>query len=222
MRDGVFLVRDSNTSPRDYVLSVLHNVSIEMIYIIFLFSNLLPLNFVFDQLMQQNEVFHYQIRRHGEDAFFSIDDQTPIHGLDALIEHYQRSSDGLVTQLSSIIVNEPPPAESRRHGNTNLLHRATKSGNLLIVKEKLDSTMSNSDMKKYPLDAKDQDGRSAVHLACLLDNHNNAEAILEQFLKNGANVNCRDEEGNTPLHVITRNPLFYIHFVFCICKSIRV
>lgn len=25
--DGVFLVRDSNTSPGDYVLSVLHNVS---------------------------------------------------------------------------------------------------------------------------------------------------------------------------------------------------
>lgn len=25
--DGIFLVRDSNTSPGDYVLSVLHNVS---------------------------------------------------------------------------------------------------------------------------------------------------------------------------------------------------
>lgn len=42
--DGVFLVRDSNTSAGDYVLSVLH----------------------------QRQVVHYQIRKHGEDAFFSI------------------------------------------------------------------------------------------------------------------------------------------------------
>lgn len=42
--DGAFLVRESNTAVRDYVLSVLH----------------------------EGEVVHYQIRRHGEDAFFSI------------------------------------------------------------------------------------------------------------------------------------------------------
>lgn len=68
-------MRESNTSPGDYVLSVLHN----------------------------DEVWHYQIRRRGEDAFFSIDDQAPIHGLDSLIEHYQESSHGLVTQLSAIV-----------------------------------------------------------------------------------------------------------------------
>ena len=37
-------MRESNTAVGDYVLSVLH----------------------------QDEVIHYQIRRHGEDAFFSI------------------------------------------------------------------------------------------------------------------------------------------------------
>jgi tyrosine-protein kinase len=42
--DGAFLVRESNTAVGDYVLSVLH----------------------------EGEVVHYQIRRHGEDAFFSI------------------------------------------------------------------------------------------------------------------------------------------------------
>lgn len=42
--EGLFLVRDSNTSAGDFVLSVLF----------------------------ENQVVHYQIRRHGEDAFFSI------------------------------------------------------------------------------------------------------------------------------------------------------
>lgn len=43
-KEGTFLVRESSTSAGDYVLSVLHD----------------------------REVIHYQIRKHGEDAFFSI------------------------------------------------------------------------------------------------------------------------------------------------------
>ena len=42
--NGTFLVRESSSSSGDYVLSVLH----------------------------EGEVIHYQIRKHGEDAFFSI------------------------------------------------------------------------------------------------------------------------------------------------------
>lgn len=42
--NGLFLVRDSSTAVGDFVLSVL----------------------------QSNEVVHYQIRRHGEDAFYSL------------------------------------------------------------------------------------------------------------------------------------------------------
>lgn len=44
VENGTFLVRESSTSLGDYVLSVLKN----------------------------GEVAHYQIRKHGEDAFFSI------------------------------------------------------------------------------------------------------------------------------------------------------
>lgn len=143
---------------------------------------------------KKNEVWHYQIRRHGEDAFFSIDDQTPIHGLDSLIEHYQSSSKGLVTQLTAIVKRDPPPPHSRIHGPTNLLHRATKEGNLVVVSELLQCGYRN-------IDAKNQVGQTAVHLACLIDDKDNSEQILEKLISSGANVNCRDKSGYTPLHV---------------------
>ena len=47
------------------------------------------------------------------------------------------------------------------------------------------------------LEAKNQDGQTAVHLACQL----NEDGILRKLIAARANVNCRDTEGNTPLHV---------------------
>ena len=116
-------MRESSSSVGDYVLSVLF----------------------------QGEVIHYQIRKHGEDAFFSIgkfkkiilllnkiknlhkinsqilllDDETTIHGLDTLIEYYQEDSHGLETKLVHPCKGNSPPHDTRRHGRTNLLHRAT-------------------------------------------------------------------------------------------------
>ncbi|XP_053683158.1 tyrosine-protein kinase Shark [Sabethes cyaneus] len=163
--DGIFMVRESSSSEGDFVLSVLF----------------------------QNEVVHYQIRRHGDDAFFSIDDHTPIHGLDSLIEHYRESSHGLVTQLQAICRSEPPPHDVRSHGTTNLLHRATKECNYTIVSELLKCGYRN-------IDSKNQDGQTAVHLACL-----HAEArILEKLIERGSNINNRDAQGNTPLHYACR------------------
>lgn len=49
------------------------------------------------------------------------------------------------------------------------------------------------------IDAKNQDGQAAVHLASLLDEH--SDEILQRLIEKGANVNCRDKDGNTPLHV---------------------
>ncbi|XP_077287655.1 SH2 ankyrin repeat kinase isoform X2 [Arctopsyche grandis] len=159
--NGVFLVRESNTSSGDYVLSVLH----------------------------EGEVVHYQIRRHADDAFFSIEEHTAVHGLDALIQHYQVNSNGLVTRLAIACRGEPPPHNSRTHGKTNLLHRATEAGDLNVVSQLL--------VCKYQSrDAKNQEGQTAVHLASISGN----ESILAELIRSGMSVNCRDTTGYTPLH----------------------
>lgn len=63
-------------------------------------------------------------------------------------------------------------------------------GNIEIVVELLKSGYRS-------LEAKNQEGQTAVHLACHLSQND----ILEKLIARGANVNCRDSEGNTPLHV---------------------
>ncbi|KAE8751214.1 hypothetical protein FOCC_FOCC002042 [Frankliniella occidentalis] len=163
--NGLFLVRESSSSAGDYVLSFLHN----------------------------KEVFHYQIRRHGEDAFFSIDEETIIHGLDTLIEYYQ--VEGLDVRLTRPPrLQDPPPHTSRRHGTTNLLHRATREGNYKIVSELLKCQYRS-------LDAKNEDGQTAVHVASRLGQ----DDILKKLIESNANINCRDTAGYTPLHYACRN-----------------
>uniref|UniRef100_A0A0K8TI66 Tyrosine-protein kinase n=1 Tax=Lygus hesperus TaxID=30085 RepID=A0A0K8TI66_LYGHE len=156
---GLFLVRNSSSSARDFVLSVLSD----------------------------QEVIHYQIRRHGEDAFFSIDENPIVHGLETLIEYYQDPTNDL--GLTDPVIKDPPPHDTRRHGRTNLLHRATKNGNFTVVSELLKCGYRS-------LEAKDEMGQTAVHLASILGE----DVILEKLIESGATVNCRDQAGNTPLH----------------------
>uniref|UniRef100_A0A182FWA4 Non-specific protein-tyrosine kinase n=1 Tax=Anopheles albimanus TaxID=7167 RepID=A0A182FWA4_ANOAL len=46
------------------------------------------------------------------------------------------------------------------------------------------------------IDSKNQDGQTAVHLACLHAD----DKILQKLIERGANINSRDAKGNTPLH----------------------
>lgn len=78
-------------------------------------------------------------------------------------------------------------------GRTNLLHRATKEGNYIVVSELVKSG--------YKLEAKNQNGQTAVHLASQVGQ----DDILKKLIDNGANVNCRDTLGNTPLHYACQN-----------------
>lgn len=52
-----------------------------------------------------------------------------IHGLDELIKFYQSPAAEHIL-LGRPLVNSVAPSECRRHGRTNLLHRATKEGRL--------------------------------------------------------------------------------------------
>ncbi|XP_015921309.1 tyrosine-protein kinase HTK16 isoform X2 [Parasteatoda tepidariorum] len=166
--DGLFLVRESSSSPGDYVLSLVYN----------------------------KEPVHYQIRRHGGDAFFSIDGGPIVHGLEMLISYYQEDAVGLSTKLGQMCKGQPPPSDSRRHGRTNLLHRATKEGEVTVVRELVKSGYHN-------LDAKNQEGQTSVHLASIMG----FDDILEVLLNVGANPSILDGNGLTPLHYAAQNNL---------------
>ncbi|KAH8405153.1 hypothetical protein KR222_005442 [Zaprionus bogoriensis] len=166
--DGTFLVRESSTAAGDFVLSLFH----------------------------QGEVCHYQIRRHGEDAFFSIDDkgQTKIlHGLETLVDYYQQEPNGLITKLTVPLSGDPPPHNTRSQGVTNLLHRATSKNENKVVFELLKCGYRN-------FDAKNQDGQTALHLAALHCN----EDVLKLLLDAGVQVNSADSFGYQPLHYACR------------------
>lgn len=114
-----------------------------------------------------------------------------VHGLDGLIEYCQ-SDEG--SELINFKLTEPcrgdvPPHDTRRHGRTNLLHRATSQGNYTVVSELLKTG--------YKHEAKNQDGQTAVHLASM----QGKDDILRKLIECGANVNSRDSSGYTPLHV---------------------
>ncbi|KAK6619535.1 hypothetical protein RUM43_012292 [Polyplax serrata] len=159
--EGGFLVRESFASPGDFVLTLLH----------------------------KGDIIHYQILQHGEDAFFSVDNEHVFHGLETLISYHQENESALITKLTNFCKKDPPPHDTRCHGKTNLLHRATKEGNYKVVSELLKCGYRNTD-------AKSEDGQTAAHLA----SSKGADDILLKLIETGANINCRDTAGYTPLH----------------------
>lgn len=59
------------------------------------------------------------------------DGETPFHGLETLIDHCQKDGQGLPCVLGNAIKKDPPPPDTRSHGRSNLLHRATKEGKFI-------------------------------------------------------------------------------------------
>ena len=56
------------------------------------------------------------------------DEGPVIHGLDALVEHYRSTEDGLAVRLGGHVPGTVPPPHSLLHGSSTLLHRATEAG----------------------------------------------------------------------------------------------
>lgn len=160
--DGLFLVRPSGSSPGDFALSV----------------------------AEGGQVLHLQVHRHREDAFFSVDGGPVVHGLEELV--YQGSQEGGAPWGQPLgrpcPGGGPPPADTRRHGRTNLLHRATRQGDLVVVNELL--------RVGYATEAKDEQGHTAVHLACLAGH----TELLAALLAAGAAPSGPDICGRHPLH----------------------
>lgn len=160
--DGLFLVRPSGSSPGDFALSVIKG----------------------------HEVLHLQVHRHREDAFFSVDGGPVVHGLEELV--YQGGQEGGAPWGQPLgrpcPGGGPPPPDTRRHGRTNLLHRATRQGDLVVVNELL--------RVGYATEAKDEEGRTAVHLACLAGH----TELLGALLLAGAAPSGPDVSGRHPLH----------------------
>jgi tyrosine-protein kinase len=162
--EGLFLVRESSSATGDFVLSIVHD----------------------------KEVIHYQIRRRGEDALFSLsEEQKVIHGLDELIFYYQNQMhSGLQHRLSRYLPKDECPTSVKLHGVQNLLHRATAAGSDKVVSELLQCGGRD-------LTAKNHDGQCAVHLAAF---YGHVE-VLAKLIDYGANVNVADSSGYSPLHV---------------------
>ncbi len=116
--------------------------------------------------------------------------QVIIHGLDELISYYRSNPDsGLQHSLDNFVSGSLCPPSVRLHGTENLLHRAAKEGNVVVVSELLVCGDRN-------LSAKNADGQTAVHLACFYGR----EEVLKALIRYGANVNAADASGYSPLH----------------------
>ncbi|XP_018576100.1 tyrosine-protein kinase shark isoform X2 [Anoplophora glabripennis] len=146
--------------------------------------------------LSREEAENILVRDDKKDGLFlvresnsSTDEYLKFHGLEVLIEHYTDNPnllcEGLV--LTDYVKGYPPPHDSRRHGRTNLLHRATNEGSYKVVTELLKTG--------YPHEAKNQDGQTAVHLASI----SGKNEILRKLIQSGASVNLRDSAGFTPL-----------------------
>ncbi|RXG54558.1 Tyrosine-protein kinase shark [Armadillidium vulgare] len=146
------------------------------------------------------------IRSYWEDAFYSLitDTSRIFHGLDTLIFHYcQQPLPGGGPVLSIPCLGEAPPPESRLHGSSNLLHRAVSQENIKVVSELLKSGYRK-------IDAKNNCGQTALHIACTKGNLELVRLLLEA----NANVDVRDQDGMTPLqHACRHNYPSIVHLL---------
>ncbi|XP_048745066.2 tyrosine-protein kinase HTK16-like [Ostrea edulis] len=98
--NGLYLIRDSTSSDKDFVVSVTHDA----------------------------KVFHFQIKE-VFDGHYKLDEGPTTQGLEKLVAYYENGANGLITKLSRHCKGSPPPDRARLNGPNNILHRAVMEGN---------------------------------------------------------------------------------------------
>jgi tyrosine-protein kinase len=159
-REGLFLVRETPNHPGTFVLSLWAN----------------------------GQDKHYQIQHHG-DAHFAIDDGPVFQGVDDLIRHYKKKSDGLPTRLVEFCPGTYPPPAIRTRCETEL-HKRAYEGQVQVVRRLLGESVGD-------LNGKNASGATPLHVAASRGH----EDVVLALIQHGADVRLRDNNGTTPLQV---------------------
>lgn len=135
---------------------------------------------------------HFQVQCLG-DFYFRIENGPLFQGLDQLITYYQSSADGLPTQLKNFCVGELPPSTARRVGRTTPLHRSAMEND----KDILAKILQQEETWRGHIDARNAMGQTGLHEAAA----RGYLGIINMLLDHGANINCKNSSGVSPLYV---------------------
>ena len=169
--DGTFLIRPSSIR-NSYALSVITE------------------NECKNYLLLQINGSYYSLE--NTDAEERKQHDSPVNGIDTIIRNYQLEKKNLCCVLSSIFIpGESLPVDVRSKGIKTLLHETVAHGDQLNkLKLILESEFCPD------INEKDEDGRTALDIACEYDN---VDAIKE-IIKHNPLMNLGANDQYTPLH----------------------
>ena len=178
--NGTFLVRTSG-KPNSYALSVIN----------------------------ENECKNYLLLR-AAGSYYSLQytdaeeqkkTDSPVNGIDTIIRSYQLEKKNLCCVLSSIFIpGESLPVDVRSKGIKTLLHETVAHGDELNKLKLILQSEFCPDINE-----KDEDGRTALDIACEYDN---VDAIKE-IIKHNPLMNLRANDSYTPLHRAAEHDAIY-------------
>lgn len=143
-------------------------------------------------ILCKEQLLHYQIQ-HSNGVFF-IDSGTQFSSLTELIEHYQKSDDGLPTRLVGFCKGMLAPISVLKRENTKL-HKAAGKNQTSTVQKIIES--QTIDAKSGVLNCKNLEGYTPLHIA-IIKGH---LEVVKLLIKNGANIELNDDASNSSLYL---------------------
>ena len=142
-------------------------------------------------LVYDNQYTKYLIK-HISDSYFKIKDDPAVNGIDRLIQNYQKNQKSLCCPLSQIFIpGELLPIHTRTYGVKNLLHETVAKVNEINKLKLILNSQFCPDINE-----RDEDGRTALDIACEYDN----VAAIEEIMKKKPLMNLKAIDNYTPLH----------------------